>query len=153
MQRALEIELFDQRADDQVAADRTREYRAELEYRAEGAATAQLRIDEVAGRSRWLADLPERPGWREAQPLTASDAAAVADLLAAASAGTGSPEFNSLAAPVVRADLATLRRLAAAAPETALAEADARAVIAVSLRAQCLLAPDDEAPTATCLML
>lgn len=110
-------------------------------------------VEVVEAQLRWLADLPERPGWREAQPLTASDAAAVADLLAAASAGTGSPEFNSLAAPVVRADLATLRRLAAAAPETALAEADARAVIAVSLRAQCLLAPDDEAPTATCLML
>jgi hypothetical protein len=54
---------------------------------------------------------------------------------------------------VIRADLATLRRLSGGPPETALAEADAKTVIAASLRAQCLLAPDDEAPTATCLML
>ncbi|MBK7824224.1 M28 family peptidase [Nannocystis sp.] len=102
---------------------------------------------------RWLADLPERPGWREAQPVTGADATTLADLLAAASAPTGSSEFNAMAAPVIRADLATLRRLASVGPETPLAPTDAQTVIAVSLRAQCLLAPDDEAPTATCLML
>lgn len=107
----------------------------------------------VEAHLRWLADLPERPGWQAEQPVTAADAAALADLVAAASAATGSPELTSMAAPVVRADLATLRRLASAPPETALTEVDARTVIAVSLRLQCLLAPDDEAPTATCLML
>lgn len=108
-------------------------------------------VEVVEAHVRWLADLPERPGWREAQPVTAGDAAVLADLLASASAG--SREFNELARPVIRADLATLRRLSGGPPETALAEADARTVIAASLRAQCLLAPDDEAPTATCLML
>jgi hypothetical protein len=108
-------------------------------------------VEVVEAHVRWLADLPERPGWREAQPVTAGDAAVLADLLASASAG--SREFNELARPVIRADLATLRRLSGGPPETALAEADAKTVIAASLRAQCLLAPDDEAPTATCLML
>jgi hypothetical protein len=107
----------------------------------------------VEAHVRWLADLSVRPGWRDDPPLTAADAAVIADLLAAASGPSGSPEFTDLAAPVIRSDLATLRRLSSVAPEAALSPEDARTVIAVSLRAQCLLAPDDEAPTATCLML
>lgn len=110
-------------------------------------------VEVVEAHLRWLADLPERPGWQTEQPVTAADAAALADLLAAASAATGSPEITAMAAPVIRADLATLRRLASVPPGTALAEPEARTVIAVSLRLQCLLAPDDEAPTATCLMM
>ncbi len=119
-----------------------------LDYEKLAAATAV-----VEAYLRWLADPPEVPGWREAQPVTGADATTLADLLAAASAPTGSSEFNAMAAPVIRADLATLRRLASVGPETPLAPTDAQTVIAVSLRAQCLFAPDDEAPTATCLML
>ena len=107
----------------------------------------------VEGYLRWLADLPERPAWRADAPVTAADAAAVADLLAAGSAAGGSPELTGMAKPIVRDDLARMRRLSAGDRQAPLSEADARAVIAVSLRMQCLLTPDDEAPTATCLML
>lgn len=108
----------------------------------------------VEAHVRWLADLPQRPGWRADPPVTAADATVVADLLAAASGEGGTPEFDDLAAPVVRAELAQLRRIAAAgAADAPLSAADARIVITSSLRAQCLLAPNDEAPTATCLML
>ncbi|WP_020472959.1 serine/threonine-protein kinase [Zavarzinella formosa] len=47
------------------AADRTREYRADLEYRAEASSAGQLKIDDGAGRSRWIADLPPTNGqWK-----------------------------------------------------------------------------------------
>jgi len=111
-------------------------------------------VEIVEAHLRWLADLPERPAWRADPPVTAADADTLADLLASASGSGGSPEFAGMPTPVIRDDLARLRRLSTGAPTTtALAEADARAVITISLRAQCLLAPDDEAPTATCLML
>ena len=110
-------------------------------------------VEVVEAHLRWLADLSERPAWRADPPVTAADAAAIADLLAAASGPGGSPEFDGMPRPVVRDDLARMRRLSAGDSTAALAEEDARAVIRVSLRAQCLLAPDDEAPTATCLML
>jgi len=107
----------------------------------------------VEAHVRWLADLPERPGWEPAQPLRAADADALAGLLAAASGPGGSAELAGLATSVVRADLARLRRLVAAAHGRPLTEDEARDVIAVSLRVQCLLTPDDEVPTAACLML
>ncbi len=107
----------------------------------------------VEAHVRWLADLSQRPAWRDDPPLTAADAAVLADMLAAGSGPGGSPELTGMPTPVIRDDLARMRRLSAGPPETPLTDADARAVIAASLRAQCLLAPDDEAPTATCLML
>lgn len=107
----------------------------------------------VEAHLRWLADLPERPAWRAQQPVQVADARVIADLLAAASAADGSPELTALAAPVVRADLARMRRLGAGAPDEPLTEDAARDVIAVSLRLQCLLTPDDELPTAACLLL
>lgn len=107
----------------------------------------------VEAHLRWLAELPARPTWQAQQPLRVADARVVADLLAAASAPDGSPELGPLAAPVIRADLARMRRLGAGAPGDPLAEDAAREVIAVSLRLQCLLTPDDELPTAACLLL
>ena len=107
----------------------------------------------VEAHLRWLADLPERPAWQARQPVRAADADAVAGLLAGASASGGSPEFSGLTTSIVRADLAHLRRLSAGAPDRPLTDAETRDVVAVSLRAQCILMPDDEAPTAACLML
>ena len=65
----------------------------------------------------------------------------------------GSPEFSGLARPIVRADLARMRALSAGAQDRPLTEVMAQDLITVSLRAQCLLMPDDEIPTAACLML
>ena len=107
----------------------------------------------VEAHLRWLADLPERPGWNSQQPVTAADAAVVADLLATGSAADGCAEFSGLATRVIRADLARMRRLGGGSPDVPLAADAAQDVIAVSLRAQCLLTPDDEVPTAACLML
>jgi hypothetical protein len=106
----------------------------------------------VEAHLRWLADLPERPGWQNPQPVRAADATVIVDLLQAASAADGSPEFSGLARPIVRADLARMRALSAGAQDRPLTEAMAQDLIAVSLRAQCLLMPDDEIPTAACLM-
>jgi hypothetical protein len=105
----------------------------------------------VEAHLRWLADLPARPAWRADPPVLAADAAALARMLAAGA--RGSAELRGLASEVVRADLARMRALSAVAPETPLDEAAAREVIAASLRAQCLLVPDDEVPTAACLVL
>ena len=107
----------------------------------------------VEAHLRWLADLPERPGWQESQPVRAADATVVADLLHAASDKAGSSEFSGLTRGVVRADLARMRGLAAGAADQPLTAVQAQDVINVSLRAQCLLTPDDEVPTAACLML
>jgi hypothetical protein len=107
----------------------------------------------VEAHLRWLADMPERPGWKAQQPVLAADAAVVAELLATGSAANGSSEFSGLASSVIRADLARMRRLGNGAPELVLTDEEARDVIGVSLRAQCLLTPDDEVPTAACLML
>lgn len=107
----------------------------------------------VEAHVRWLADMTERPGWQAQQPVLAADAAAIADLLAAGSGPQGTGEFSGLASSVIRADLARLRRLGAGAPAQPLAEEAAREVINISLRAQCLLTPDDEVPTAACLLL
>jgi len=107
----------------------------------------------VEAHLRWLADLPERPGWKTQQPVTAADATVVADLLATGSAADGSGEFSGLATRVIRADLARMRRLGGGSPDVPIADEAAQDVIAVSLRAQCLLTPDDEVPTAACLML
>src|SRR5690606_36592549 len=98
-------------------------------------------------------DMPERPAWSEDQPITAGDARAVAELLAA---GLGPPLAPELAAqpgqayPRLGADLERARSLAAA--NGPLAAADARALIEISLRLQCLLARDDELPPAACLL-
>ena len=92
----------------------------------------------------------QRPGWKKDQPVRAADARVVADLLQTASAPDGSPEFSELARPIIRADLARLRGLSSA---ERLTDEMARDVIDISLRAQCLLLPDDEVPTAACLML
>ncbi len=105
----------------------------------------------VEAHLRWLADLPERPGWQTQQPVLAADAAVVADLLRTASASDGSPEFSGIAKRVVRADLARMQVLGTQTGP--LTDEQARDVINVSLRAQCLLVPDDELPTAACLML
>ncbi len=102
---------------------------------------------------RWLADMTERPGWQADQPVRVADAEVVADLLAAGSGAQGSEEFSGLATSVLRADLARLRRLGEGAPELPLGDEAARDVVSVSLRAQCLLTPDDEVPTAACLLL
>jgi len=110
--------------------------------------TAEVEV--VEAHVRWLADLRERPTWRADPPITAADAAVVRELLAAGSAPDGTPEFAGLAAPVVARDLARVTALASGGP---LDEAAARAVITASLRAQCLLTPDDELPTAACLAL
>ena len=107
-------------------------------------------VEVVEAHVRWLADLRERPTWRVEQPLTGADVNAVAQLLATGSKPGGTPEFAGLAAPVVANDLA---RVAALAARDILDEAAARTVITASLRAQCLLTPDDELPTAACLAL
>lgn len=107
----------------------------------------------VEAHVRAIADMPERPAWSEDQPITAADARTVAELLAA---GLGPPLAPELALqpgqpyPRLSADLERARSLAAAdAPLTA---ADARALIEISLRLQCLLAHDDELPPAACLI-
>lgn len=122
---------------------------------------ATLRYDKLAAEVpvveayvRALADLPERPAWSKDQPVSAADAATVAALLSAGlgeDGAPGTPEFAGPARARLAADLARLRELAGGAGP--LAEADARAVIAASLRAQCLLTPDDELPALACLSL
>jgi hypothetical protein len=98
----------------------------------------------VEAHVRALADADARPTWSKSQPLTAADATALAELLAA---GLDAPELAP-ARPRLAADLARSRALAGA--PGALSEADAAALIAASLRVQCLLLPDDEVPPAAC---
>jgi len=108
----------------------------------------------VEAHVRVLADMPERPAWSAAQPLAAADAAVLAELLAAAlgeGGARGSDEFAGLARPRAEADLARARALAAAGRQPS--EDEARELVRISLRAQCLLAPDHEMPTAACLLL
>lgn len=101
----------------------------------------------VEAHVRALADADARPTWSESQPLTAADATAIAELIAA---GLGTPGSTELAAvrPRLELDLARARGLASAAG--LLPEADAAALIAISLRVQCLLLSDDEVPAASC---
>ncbi len=111
--------------------------------------TAEVEV--VEAHVRWLADHPERPTWRPDQPLTAADVTAVLLLLNDGSAPTGTAEFTGLAAPAIARDQAALAPLTAIAGP--LSDAAAGTVITASLRAQCLLTPDDEAPTAACLAM
>ncbi|MCY1054745.1 M20/M25/M40 family metallo-hydrolase [Nannocystis sp. SCPEA4] len=108
----------------------------------------------VEAHVRVLADMPDRPAWSSSQPLAAADAAVLAELLAAAlgeDGVRGSAEFGGLARGRAEADLARARALAATnRPPTA---DEARELVRISLRAQCLLAPDHEMPTAACLLL
>lgn len=104
-------------------------------------------VDVVEAHVRAIADLTGRPAWSEDQPITPADAAALAELLAA---GLGTPGAAELAPARARleADLARARALASApAP---LPEADVAALVAGSLRLQCLLAPDAEIPPFAC---
>jgi hypothetical protein len=108
----------------------------------------------VEAHVRHLADAPERPAWAEVQPLEVADAAALAELLAAGlgeGGARGTDEFSGLARGRVQADLARARALARAGrpPD----EAETRELVRISLRAQCLLAPDAEMPTPACLLL
>jgi hypothetical protein len=127
---------------------RTTDVPASLDY---GKLAAGVEV--VEAHVRWLADLPEKPGWRADPPVTAGDAAAVLRLLDAGGAPDGSPERPGVAASAVAGDRARLQPLAAGDRATPLAADAARLVIAASLRAQCLLTPDDELPTAACLAL
>lgn len=104
----------------------------------------------VEAHVRWLAELPARPTWRADPPITAADAATVLHLL---QKGRGTPELSGSAEAAITADTSHLVRLATGDPATALAENDARTVIAASLRVQCLLTPDDELPAQACLAL
>lgn len=108
----------------------------------------------VEAHVRVLADMPERPSWSETQPLELADAAVLVELLAAGlgeGGVRGTDEFSGLTRARVQADLARARALAQAGRPPS--EAEARELIQISLRAQCLLAPDAEMPTAACLLL
>ena len=111
--------------------------------------TAEVEV--VEAHVRWLADLPQRPTWSAAQPVTAADAAAVLHLLVEGSGPGGTAEFGGIAAAAVTRDKARLTPLATGTD--ALPDDAARVVIHASLRAQCLLTPDDELPAAACLAL
>ncbi|MDC0721248.1 M28 family metallopeptidase [Nannocystis bainbridge] len=111
-------------------------------------------VDVVEAHVRVLADMPDRPAWARDQPLRSADAAVLAELLAAGlgeGGVRGTDEFTGLARPRLLADLARARALAGAGREPG--EAEARELIAISLRAQCLLTVDHEVPTAACLLL
>lgn len=108
----------------------------------------------VEAHVRVLADMPDRPAWARDQPVRAADAAVLAELLAAGlgeDGARGTDEFTGLARARLQADLARARALAASAREPS--EAEAREIVQISLRAQCLLAVDSEMPTAACLLL
>src|SRR5690606_9654265 len=108
----------------------------------------------VEAHVRALADMPERPAWSEDQPVAAADAGVLAELLAAGlgeGGVRGTAEFTGLARPRVAADLARARKLATIGRE--LSAAEAGEIVQISLRAQCLLAPDHAMPTAACLLL
>lgn len=108
----------------------------------------------VEGHVRVLADMPDRPAWSNEQPVTAADAKVLAELLAAGLGEGGVPgtgEFSGLVRARVQADLARARALAGAGREPSAAEA--REIVQISLRTQCLLVDDREMPTAACLLL
>ncbi|MCY0986672.1 M20/M25/M40 family metallo-hydrolase [Nannocystis sp. ILAH1] len=108
----------------------------------------------VEAHVRVLADMPDRPVWARDQPVRAADAAVLAELLAAGlgeGGARGTDEFTGLARARLQADLARARALAAIGREPN--ESEAREIVQISLRAQCLLAVDSEMPTAACLLL
>ncbi|PCC69360.1 Peptidase family M28 [Nannocystis exedens] len=111
-------------------------------------------VSAVEAHVRVLADMPDRPAWGRDQPVRAADAAVLAELLAAGlgeGGGPGTDEFAGLARARLQADLARARALASAGHEPS--EAEAREIVQISLRAQCLLAVDSEMPPAACLLL
>ncbi|WP_434419498.1 M28 family metallopeptidase [Nannocystis pusilla] len=108
----------------------------------------------VEAHVRVLADMPDRPAWARDQPVRAADAAVLAELLAAGlgeGGARGTDEFTGLARARLQADLGRARALASAGREPS--ESEAREIVQISLRAQCLLAVDSEMPTAACLLL